>query len=192
MSETDEKKEIREAIAAVLAGDSDAYRVLVRRYSPAVYAVLGSRVADTQALDDLVQETFIAGYQALGRFDASRDFGAWIKGIARNKMLMYFREAYARRDVVVELQDDVLTAVWHGADEAKSSANLDERLALLRKCLTQLPERAQMVLQAKYFNEKSVILIAEELETTVDAVSCLLYRARRQLKVCMEAHADDF
>ena len=85
-----------------------------------------------------------------------------------------------------------MTAVWHGTDDAKSEANLDERLALLRQCLTQLPERAQQVLQAKYFKEQSVIAIAEELETTVDAVSCLLYRARRQLKVCMEAHGSDY
>ena len=192
MKKTDDKLEVTNAIQAVLAGEADAYRVLVRRYSPAVYAVLGNRVADSQALDDLVQETFIAAYQALGRFDQSRDFGAWIKGIARNKMLMYFREAYTRRDVVVELQDDVLTAVWHGADEAKSTANLEERLVLLRRCLVEMPERAQRVLQAKYFDGRSVIAIAEELETTVDAVSCLLYRARRQLKVCMEAHSDDY
>ena len=34
--------------------------------------------------EDVVQETFVTAYQQLNDFDCSRDFGAWIRGIARN------------------------------------------------------------------------------------------------------------
>ena len=41
---------------------------------------------------DLAQEAFLSGWQNWDRFDVTRDFGSWIRGIIRNKWREYCRK----------------------------------------------------------------------------------------------------
>ena len=78
---------MKELVKRVLAGDRDAYRDVVKEYGPVVRACLASHLTSAQTVEDLAQETFIAAYEHLKEFDVQRDFGPWIKTIARNKAL---------------------------------------------------------------------------------------------------------
>lgn len=41
---------------------------------------------------DLAQEAFLSGWQNWARFDVTRDFGSWIRGIIRNKWREHCRK----------------------------------------------------------------------------------------------------
>jgi RNA polymerase sigma-70 factor (ECF subfamily) len=72
-------------VACVLAGDVDAYAVLVTRHRPrmARYAVrmLGNRDDAQEAL----QDAFVRAYRALGRCDDPERFGSWLFSILVNR-----------------------------------------------------------------------------------------------------------
>jgi RNA polymerase sigma-70 factor (ECF subfamily) len=75
-------------IQRVLAGDREAYRLLVERYQQHVFGLLRNLSSDRHQCEDITQEVFLAAYLHLHSFDARRSsFSTWLCTIARNKCL---------------------------------------------------------------------------------------------------------
>ncbi|MFC1479504.1 RNA polymerase sigma factor [Planctomycetota bacterium] len=172
-------------IRKVLDGDREAYRYVIREYGPHIRAYLAAHLSDPATIDDLAQGVFIAAYESLSRFDMKTNFARWIKGIAKNKLFMYFRERYQEQDAREKIKYQILEEV---SDEIYEISADDHAHVIkkLRECLKQLPERAQDIISCRYLNKEKVYSIAERLKTTVSAVSSLLYRGKKLLESCME------
>jgi len=67
-----------------LAGDHDSFEVLVRRYSPRVFAIIGSFFRRRDQIEDIAQEVFTKAFFSLATFTLGRSFEAWIARIAVN------------------------------------------------------------------------------------------------------------
>jgi RNA polymerase sigma-70 factor, ECF subfamily len=73
-------------IRRVLAGDIDAFRLLVERYQILLFSLVRNLVQDVTDRDDIAQESFLAAYLHLGSYDPHRGkFVTWLLTIARNK-----------------------------------------------------------------------------------------------------------
>src|SRR5215468_5784637 len=92
---------VEAAIAEVLQGNREAFHLLVEAYRLPLRSYLASQVYRLDDVDDLAQEVFLAAYRALPRFQAGEDFAAWLRGIARKEVLMYFRRS-ARRESALD------------------------------------------------------------------------------------------
>jgi len=171
-------------IQRVLGGDRDAYRAIVKEYGALVRACLGGHLASSDLVEDLAQETFVAAYEHLADFDLEQDFGPWIKGIARNKLLMHLRRSYLHGEALEKLKaraaeemvDDV------GRRQAGDDTHSVDRL---RRCIEKLPQRLLEVLRARYFDREPVTAIAGRHRSSVSAISSLLFRGRKELQACM-------
>src|SRR3989449_1783787 len=71
-------------IAAWQGGDEQAAAELVRRHARALARFLGAAGAPDADLDDLVQETFIRAFRAVGRFRGQCQFRTWLMTIGGN------------------------------------------------------------------------------------------------------------
>src|SRR5260370_18381949 len=71
-------------VRAVLSGDKEAYGALVVRHSPIVFRVAFRITGDEADAEEVVQETFLRGYQRLESFESRSQFGTWIYRIAVN------------------------------------------------------------------------------------------------------------
>src|ERR1700721_923763 len=71
-------------VRAVLAGDKEAYGALVRAHSATVFRVALRIVGNEADAEEIVQETFLRGYQGLESFQQRSAFGTWIYRIAVN------------------------------------------------------------------------------------------------------------
>jgi RNA polymerase sigma-70 factor (ECF subfamily) len=67
------------------SGQRDAFEELVRRHSPRVYALALRICRNPDDAEDALQETFIAAYRALPRFDRRARVSTWLYRIAANK-----------------------------------------------------------------------------------------------------------
>ena len=85
-----------EIIAAVRAGDSDAFAPLVERYQRALYYFVIGKVADDADARDIVQKSFVVAFQNLGRFRTSESVVAWLEGIALNHCRDEWRRCQSR------------------------------------------------------------------------------------------------
>ena len=72
----------RAVVDAVLAGDTDAFRVLVERDSRLVVGVCARLLRDPAEAEDVAQEAFLKAYQALATFRGDGSFAAWVTRIA--------------------------------------------------------------------------------------------------------------
>jgi len=68
----------------VLAGDKNAFNMLVLRYQHRVAALVGRFVHDAQEAEDVCQEAFIKAYRALPLFRGDSAFYTWLYRIAVN------------------------------------------------------------------------------------------------------------
>lgn len=147
------------------------------------YFIAGT--GDAHRAEDLVQDVFAAALKNAERFDPSRSFGAWLRGIARNLLLMSYRE---RRALVLDGPAlDRLDAAAERAEAAHADSGWSTRRQhLLKDCLKEVPERSRKILALKYGDGRRSRAIAERLGMRPTAVDMLLSRVRLALRDCVE------
>jgi len=169
----------------VLNGDKEAFRGIVAEYGQGIRAFLAARTDDPSVVDDLAQETFIAAYESLGTFDRDANLGAWLRGIANNKYRMHLRHASRQRNLLERYRREAVAVCLSENPEVLD--DMDSALVeKLRKCLEELPDRLREVVHGRYFEKTRVNEIAGRMDTSVSAVSSLLFRGRKQLETCIE------
>lgn len=167
----------------VLRGQPDAFLVIVRSYGPGLRTYLSSQLFHLDDVDDLAQETFIAAYRSLNTFRRSEDFGAWLRGIARNKLLRFFEQTN-RRSSRMEAFRNEAASLLHAELEESAAGAKSEQLQAMLSCIAKLPERIRHVVRALLDGSKATGL-ADELKTSTGAIYQLQYRALGMLRECI-------
>lgn len=155
-------------VAAVRAGDRDAFGRLYGSYSRMVHGILLARVPYGE-VDDLVQDVFLV---ALRKIDSLRDanlFGPWLAMITRNRAMDFHRRS---RDTS-ELTDD-LPAANTSAPEAEAT----EVLNLIRL----LPEAYREPLILRFVEGMTGPEIAERTGLAPASVRVNIHRGMKLLR----------
>lgn len=140
--------------AACATGDRAAQGLLFERHVDAVHRFIARmRTADADAIDDLVQATFIAAFRSAHTFRGPK-LQSWLYGIAVNVMRTYVRKEVARKRVVTSLAIQPAT---------ESIGPRDADVAKLRAAIERLPSKHRAVL----------VLVDLEGERGVDAAAAL-------------------
>lgn len=188
MNETVDRSDA-DLAAAAAAGDERAYATLVTRHKDGLYRLLRRYLGDADEAYEAAHEAFIAAWGALGRYDASRPFGAWLRTIAINKARDRGRRIAVRRlifgtrsfdDSEAQVRSDPAAA----ADEALMAR---ERVAELDRAISRLPAalRAPLILTA--IEGRSQQEVGEILRISAKSVETRVYRARKILAQTLDA-----
>jgi RNA polymerase sigma-70 factor, ECF subfamily len=78
-------------VAQVLAGDRDAFRLLVDRHTRSIYSVAWRMTGNQQDAEEIVQNTFLRAYRSLHRFELRASFATWLYRIAVNRSLDFLK-----------------------------------------------------------------------------------------------------
>jgi RNA polymerase sigma-70 factor, ECF subfamily len=176
--------DMNELVKRILKGDKEGFKEIVKSYGPAMRVYLSGRLSDRLAVDDLMQEIFVAVFWNLKTYDGKSDLGVWIRAVTRNKLMSYLRSHYSQKNTVNTMKVKIEEALI--AELEGYNPNENEVVNRLKDCLTKQKDIANELIKARYFENESVIGIADRLDTTVSAISSELYRIRKQLKVCIE------
>jgi RNA polymerase sigma-70 factor, ECF subfamily len=169
-----------ELIIAARRGDQDAFAELHRKYIRYVRAI-GRSILRSNDLEDMCQDTFLLAFTRLDSFKGDASFRTWISRIAVNRCLVILRDGQRRADDKSHrvAMDEGLAepAVGiHGQLEG-ITARLD-----LEKLLRVLRPHQQKLLEMAYLEEMPDVEIAEALGTSLVAVKCRLYQAKRKVR----------
>ena len=175
--------EVREVAAQVARGDRDAFRIVVRAYAPAVRSYLAAYVYRMDEVDDLAQEVFLAAYREFATAGRVDDLGAWLRGVARNKMLVHARAAARRADALARFRAEAAHLMATELDDLAAAERADAIDTLLR-CVAELPDRLRRVVRAGLDGVKPDALAAE-LGVSIGTVYNLNSQAHKVLRECM-------
>ena len=173
------------------AGARTEVGLLYHRYLPVVYRYTLARVGDVHAAEDLTSETFMAMMRSIRDTRAKDELGfaAWLLGIARNRVLMYFRQRKVHPEVELQPQ-------WWG--ESQSIAEEDDPLLVLTARETwqetvaafkQLTREQQEVLLYRCVLGYSTDEVAEMMNRRTGTIRALQFRALTSLTRLLNADA---
>lgn len=142
--------------------------------------------AGASAADDIFQDTLLTAWNKFDQFDRQRDFGAWLRGIARNHALESYRKSKRETTVcdteVFDYLDQQFSAIDWQAKEATQA-----RLDALSDCIANLPESYRSVVQLRYLDEQKTAQVRQQLALGKEVVKKRLQRAKQQLFECLRS-----
>lgn len=144
-----------------------------------VYSFIYSRVAgNKEVTEDIVQETFLSAFKGEAKFKGISSYKTWLCGIARNKILNYYRDNI-KNDKLSYI--DELDCMEDTADVEMSVIN-DESRKIVLDTLNNIKPVYSCALILKYMDEYSIKEIAEFLSKTPKSIDGILQRAKVSFK----------
>ena len=165
-------------------GNLFAFEEMVKRYQRRVYGVARRIVQRHDVADDVTQEAFLRGYQALASFDVERPFGPWICRIAANLAVNHVRSPRAREQ---ELPEGHLETRSNASDPLRDVLE-NEAQSVLQQALAGLPPDQRAVLVLRVVEDLSYREIADALQLEMGTVMSRLSRAREKLRRALEPY----
>ncbi len=161
---------------AARGGDRTAFTELVRRSQSAVFGLCYRLLSERDAANDAAQETFVRAFAALGSFDPSLKFEAWVMRIARNHCydLLRRRTQTTTEEEAHETPDGAPTAL-----DRLESAEITQRL---EGAMDTLPASDREVLALYYVQKRKTREIAQIIGVAPGTVMARLFRAREKLR----------
>lgn len=172
-------------VRAVLRGDKDAYGTLVARHSESIFRVAFRMTESESDAEEIVQETFLRGYRALGDFDARAEFRTWIYRIAVNCALRVLnkRKAEGAVPIAEEFDED------HPGVQLESNGASPERLLLDREiefrrqaAMEKMTPDERLAFVLRHIEGRSTEEIAAALEVTPNTAKQAVFRAVQKMR----------
>ncbi len=172
---SDEDVEPTAVIAAAAQGDLAAFEALYRRFAPRLYGLCLRLTGQREAAEDCVQESFVAAWRGLGRFEKRSRFATWLQRIA-------IRTVIARRRGLRNAHEvgEPATGLPDRADPDGGSPPLD-----LERAIAALPEGARDVLVLVGIYGYSHAEAANVLGVAEGTCKAQLHRARGLLSAAL-------
>jgi RNA polymerase sigma-70 factor (ECF subfamily) len=160
-------------------GERPAFDQLIQRWHGPLGIYVQRMTGDDQAAQDIVQDVWLSVLRGIGRLRDGSKLRAWLFGIARHRLMDWWREQYA----TPILNDVDVTAI--AAEDPP--ADLEAELKTMEHELARLPVIEREALTLFYLKELSLAEVAEVLGIPVGTVKSRLFRARQWLRRELEA-----
>jgi RNA polymerase sigma-70 factor (ECF subfamily) len=184
----------REIAMGLQRGEQQAWQKLYQAYAGQVWRNI-SRLAggDSTVVADIVQETFLAAARSAKNFDHRRgSLWIWLWTIAKCQVALYYRKKKPSvginqaRQWWASLDGEKFDWIDAKADIPPDILQSRELATLVRAALRELPADYQMLLLAKYVENKPVEKIAGQMDCSQIAVRSKLARARKSFRKAFE------
>lgn len=174
-------------------GDLAAYDELVRRYQERVYSTVYHMTSNHEDANDLAQETFIKGYQALKSFKGDSSFYTWVYRIAVNKTINFLKQRKNKshlslNDIDFNAEHDPDMVMLVSDKTPRRDAALTELHGKLNDAMQKLSPVHRLVVTLHDVQGLPHEEIASIMDCNIGTVRSRLFYARQQL----QAHLSDY
>lgn len=138
--------------------------------------------------EELTQDTFVAAYRSLHRYNGSCKIYTWLCAIAKNMWFHYVRRHKAAVINIETLSETLLSEEPSPQDKAES----DERLREILKAINSLKPRQRDIIWLHSIAEMPFSEIADILGITENSAKVIYFRAKNILRGQLKHHYERF
>ena len=166
-----------ELIAQIATGEQAALRTLFTRHYSRVYRFVSRFVKDRDAVEEVVNDTFLIAWQQAPRFEGRSRVATWLLGIARYRALGAVKARQAHPESMEQ----------HEATLVDPSERVDARMQredsshYLKRCLAMLPREQALLIELHYFSDKSLKEAAALTGVPLNTIKTRMFLARKKL-----------
>lgn len=171
----------------------------VKEYTEALYSWALHKTGDHHLAEDLVQDTFLSAAKSIVDFKGDSNPKTWLFAILKYKIAHHYRKSL--RFHTLPLNDEFLKRFFEPSGRWQQDARpghwpaADHHLLddpdftkVLDKCIELLPDAMHACIRLKFLEEKKGVEICRELGISPTYFWQLVYRAKLQLRQCLENH----
>ena len=186
------------AVERTLAGERDAYRVLVERHSAYVYRVAYRMTGNPHDAEEVVQEAFLRAYQKLAQFAGNANFGTWVYRIAANYAIDRLRQKKnedSRREspsrkTESDTEVDPLSQIKDQAPNPERLAGNAQLARKMKEALDALTPAERTAVVMRHWDGCGIEEIAEVLKSNNSAAKNTVFRAVQKLRLALKPFAE--
>lgn len=184
-----EKSNIKKLVLSAKKGNQQAFNALYELTKNAVYYTCSSLLKNSEDVQDLCQDVFLAVFQKLNTLEDEEKFCGWVKRIAVNCCLKF-----NKGKVEYQIEDEALT---NGVETNEVMlpeeyiTNNSKREIILQLMSDTLTHSQYVTVFLFYFDELSIFEISEVLEVSEGTVKSRLNSARAKMKTAIEKYEEE-
>jgi RNA polymerase sigma-70 factor, ECF subfamily len=181
------------AVERTLAGERDAYRILVERHSQNIFRLAYRMTGNRPDAEEVVQEAFLRAYQKLGQFAARANFGTWVYRIAANyaidRMRQRKKEEARKVEAVTHEEGAENDPLMRVQDEAPTPERLTQNVELRKQmeiALAALSHSERTAFVMRHWEGCAIEEIAAVLKSSSGAAKNTVFRAVQKLRLALQ------
>lgn len=187
------REDEREMVERIRSGDTAACGVCVESHSPTLFRLAFRILGDEAEAEDVLQDTFVSAFKAIGNFDGRSGLGTWLYRIAYNHSLMRLRTK--RDSISLDERDDADAAPLPElavSDDSPDELIIEhETTRLLGEAVNSLPATLREVFVLREIEGMSTAETADKLGISESAAKVRLHRARLALRESLGAYFEE-
>jgi len=183
------------AVERTLAGERDAFRILVERHSAQLFRLAYRMTGNEHDAEEIVQEAFLRAYRNLGQFGSRANFGTWAYRIAANyaidRMRQRKKEDARRKTPSVaedDLEQDPLDLVPDERPNPDRLAVNSELRKKMQEALGNLSYSERTAFVMRHWEGCAIEEIAAVLKSTTTAAKNTVFRSVQKLRRALEPY----
>jgi RNA polymerase sigma-70 factor, ECF subfamily len=183
-----------EIVRRVVGGEPALFEVLMRRNNQRLYRAVRSVVRTESDAEEVMQQSYVQAYAALGGFAHSAKFSTWLIRIGLNAALSSKRRdaRFASNETSpLSSEENALERLPSPLPTPEDKASTRELSQLLERVLDALPQGYRTVLMLREVEGLSTSEAALALGVSDDVVKTRLHRAKLLAKETLHAWAEE-
>ena len=165
-------------------GNEKAFAGLMNRYRDSIYFMLLKMVNNPIDAEDLTIEAFGKAFRSIDSYTPRFAFSTWLFMIATNNCIDFIRKKQSSPIPVnqdKDIMDTMTVNIQSDLPDPEEALINDQKIATLRKIVTQLKSPYREIIELRYYKEFSYEEISAELKIPIGTVKAQLYRAKTLL-----------
>ncbi|HEY5562443.1 MAG TPA: sigma-70 family RNA polymerase sigma factor [Clostridiaceae bacterium] len=164
-------------------GDDNAFYELINDRKAILYKMAYAYVKNKEDAVDIVSDTIYKSYISIRKLTEPSFFNSYVTRILINTSLDFIRKNKAM--ISLEDKDYPLLGILGKVEEGDKEAVLD-----LYKAVDKLDEKCKTTVILKYFQDMTIVQVAEIMELPIGTVKTYLHKALKELRLDLSLEAN--
>ena len=171
---------------AITKNDQNAYSEIMKSYKNSIYFTILKMIKNRDDAEDLTIEAFSKAFKNLHKFKKEFTFSTWLFRIATNNTIDFIRKKKLKTTSLnTTFKDDSGKNIDIDVKDLDKTPGEEaihkQKILLVRKFVSKLPDKYENLIKYRYFEELSYNEIAEKTKSPLGTIKAQLFRARELL-----------